>query len=340
MKRLKFNMNVEIITEKITNADYFYMIDNQVRPAMIKIETEEFLPLAKSFLEKCNITLDELEDFPIEGYYYETEELSLYFKILRNLQHNIYVINKLIECDELEQLKQITNNDLFGLEDPSKRGGAGPIKRRYDILTRTLERMPTDMTNPWSINTIMDAISNEYGNRTNLVELAYLTKNPKCLCCGAETNCLYRMFAHGTGSCCSSSYRKIEYVWQVSPEVEELGQRIVIEYNKLINKNVIEIPTISNVNKLNREPKVPRVALLGYVATSKEYYHWILDHNGKLHDIYSKYIITTQTYDDGVRKTKWVNTIPSDNNWQLYSTSYTGNIFNATSPDITCSLVK
>ena len=172
----------------------------------MKIETEEFLPLAKCLLEKCNVTLDELKNYPIEGYYYETENLSLYFKILRNLQHNKNVIEKLVDCEELEQFKKICNNDLFGLEDPKGRGGEGPLKRRYDILTRTMENLgvfpdQNNVPRPWTIDRIMKGLSTEYGNRTNLVELAYLTGDPRCLCAGAESNSLYRMFA-----CISGSY--------------------------------------------------------------------------------------------------------------------------------------
>lgn len=327
--------NEQVIKDRITNFDYFFMIDNQVRLAMMKIETEEFLPLAKRFLEKCNVTIDELEDFPTEGYYYETEELSLYFKILRNLQHNKKVIAKLVDCEELELFKKICNNDLFGIEDPTEqnRGGEGPIKRRYDILTITMESMTVfpdqlDVPRPWTIDRIMKGLSTQYGNRTNLVELAYLTGDPKCLCAGAESNSLYRMF-----SCISASYAistpRIEYIWEVTPEVESLGKRIVEEYNKFFNRHVIEAPTLNNIGQMNRIPKVPRVALLGYATKTDEYYHWILNDRFQLFEIYSPNIITTKTYEEGVKKQGYMAQLPVNGKWFLYGSAYTGNIFNA-----------
>lgn len=329
-------MNIEVTKQVITNSDYFFMIDNQVRPAMMKIETEKFLPLAKKFLEKCNVTISELKEYPIEGYYYETKELSLYSKILRNLQHNKDVIAKFVDCEELEKLKNICNNDLFGLEDPAGRGGEGPIKRRYDILTRTMESMeifPDQffVPRPWSIDRIMDGLSTQFGNRANLVELAYLTGDPKCLCSGAESNSAYRMFACITGSyAISASYKPVEYVWEVTPEVEDLGKRIVVEYNKFLNNESIVTPTVKNVWRWNLKPKVPRVALLGYVKATNEYYHWILDERFQLSEVYSPNIITTQTYEEGVKKKGYLKQLPVDGEWHLYGTSYTGNVFNAT----------
>jgi hypothetical protein len=327
-------VNEQIITDRVTNLDYFFMIDNQVREAMKKIETEEFLSIAKRFLEKCNVTLDELRDFPIEGYYYETEELSLYSKILRNLQHNKDVIDKFVDCEELERLKQICNNDLFGLLDPRGRGGEGPIKRRYDILTRTMENMAVfpdqnDTPRPWTIDRIMQGLSTEYGNRANLVELAYLTGDPRCLCAGAESNSLYRMFACITGSY-ACSVPKVEYIWEVTPEVECLGKRLVDEYNKFLNKNTMVAPTVDNIWRWNRKPKIPRVALLGYVTATREYYHWILNDRFQLFEVYSPNIITTQTYEEGVRKQGIMEQLPINGEWFLYGSSYTGNIFNAT----------
>jgi hypothetical protein len=302
---------------KITNEDYFFMIDNQIRTAMMKAETEKCLPAAKTVLEKSGVAIAELKAYPIEGYYYETPELKLYMTILRNLQHNEDVYKRVVKCEELTFLQNWCNNDLFGVEDPHKRNQDSPLKRRYDILTLTMEDESSfnpKHNHPWSISSIMESLNKQYAGRTNLVELAYLTGNPKCLCCGAETNSAYRMIACISGSySLNASFNPVVYVWDVSPQVELLGMKIVAAYNELFGGlfNSIVFPSLKNHHNLNKLAKVPRVAILGYISATKEYYHWILDEYRLLTDVYSKEIITTETF---TNKTQ---------------SGFTGNIFNA-----------
>jgi hypothetical protein len=301
---------------KITNSDYFFMIDNQVRSSMQRFETQACLPAAKKLLEKSNISINELRDYPVEGYYYETPELKLYFTIIRNLQHNEPLYERIVKCEELEFLQIKCDNDIFGIVDPCGRNNNSLVKRRYDILTLTMEN-PTvfpDMNStprPWSIDRIMKGLGTMYKNRTNLVELAYLVNDPKCLCCGAETNSLNRMIACVSGSCSITSILTPLYIWTVDPEVEALGKRLVLAYNNLISKDCIVSPTIENHMEFKKSPKVPRVALLGYVTGTREYYHWILTNFNQLKEVYSTNVITTESYT------------------KQFLSGYSGNIFNA-----------
>ncbi len=312
---------------EVDNTDYFYMLDNQIRPSMQAAECEVFLPIAKRVLSYAGVGFDQLKDYPVEGYYWENDNLRLYLKILRNLQHNDTVYEKVPDSEELRFLQKVCNNDLWGVEDPHERENKAPLKRRYDILTITMEdskAIPDHNTayRPWTVEKIMAGLKNNYANRTNLVELAYLTNNPKCLCAGAESNILYRMFACVTSSwSCQSYYAIPEYVWLVSPEVEDLGKRIVAAYNELLQNEIIVAPTVENCKNLKMEPKLPRVAMLGYVTETSEYYHWILTNFGDLEEIYSKNIITTESY------TKAHN----EGHFGEFkgATKYTGNIFNA-----------
>jgi len=290
---------IESRTIKITNEDYFFMIDNQIRTAMMKAETEKCLPAAKTILEKSEIVISELKDYPIESYYYETPELKLYMTILRNLQHNEDIYKRVVKCEELTFLQGWCNNDIFGIEDPHKRNQDSPLIRRYDILTLTMEcptSFDTHSGRPWSINGIMESLSKQYAERTNLVELAYLTGNPKCLCCGAETNSAYRMFACGSGSYSCAAFYAPVYIWDVSPQVEILGQKVIVAYNGMLDNSPIIFPSLENHLNLNKLAKVPRVAILGYLTETREYYHWILNKFSQLSDVYSKNIITTESY--------------------------------------------
>ncbi len=301
---------------EVTDTDYFFMIDNQVRPAMQEFESKTLLPVARSILTGAGVELTDLKEFPTEGYYYETEELRQYFQILRNLQHNDAVFGKVKDSPELQTLKKVCNNDLFGSEDPYGRDNGSPIQRRYDILTLTMENTEVfpnhnKVAHPWNITRIMEGLGKSYKNRTNLVEMAYLTKEPKCLCCGAETNILYRMFACVTGSF-SMGAIPTDYVWKVTPELEDLGKRVVAAYNEMMQKDVIKAPTLAYHLWFKKAPKVPRVAMLGYSTETGEYYHWILNSLIQLYDVYSKQIITTESFAKNQE-----------------STEFKGNIFNA-----------
>ena len=143
-------------TIKIDDTDYFYMMDNQIRPAMQAAEVNVFLPIAKRVLDKAGVSFDQLKNYPIEGYYWENDNLQLYFKILRNLQHNEDVYKKVKDSEELRFLQKVCNNDIWGIEDPHKRENKAPLKRRYDILTITMENVsifPDHNTTPrpWTI---------------------------------------------------------------------------------------------------------------------------------------------------------------------------------------------
>lgn len=276
------------------------MVENQIRGVMKDKETTYFLPVAKELLSKSGIVEEELKEYPVEGYYYNTPELKLYQKIIRNIQHNNEVYSRIKSCEELEILRNLCDNDIFGIKDPLKRENNSPLHRKHDILTLVMEDekyFDHSLKRPWTIPKIMESIGNWADNRVNLTELAYLTGDPLCLCCSAETNCNYRMVAWISGSC-SSSYHlgDIMYVWEVSDAVEELGKRIINEYTKLLNANTLKIPTLGNHIYLSKTTNTPRVSLLGYVDFTKEYYHWIADENDLVRDEYNKNVITTESY--------------------------------------------
>lgn len=281
----------------ITDVEYFWMLDNQIRVKMQKFETDICYPKAKTLLTNSNINIEELKKYPIEGYYTNSPELSQYFTILRNLQHNEEVYKKVIQCAELEFLQRVCHRDLFGIIDPKNRNKDAPLQRRYDLVTLAMEDpqlFDLNSPRPWTISSIMTGCNIWYANRTNLVELAVLIGKPELVCAGAETNSAYRMIAAVSGACGIAPI--IEYKWKVSPDVELLGSKIVEEYNNLLEGFYIITPSIYNCNGLNSIPVLPRVSVMGYILETNQYYHWILDWNGTLTDVYSQTIITTNSF--------------------------------------------
>ena len=74
--------NQRYLTVDITDTDYYYMIENQIRAEVPKFEVGFLLPKAIKLLKDAEISNDELIDYPIEGYYYKSEALKHYFTII------------------------------------------------------------------------------------------------------------------------------------------------------------------------------------------------------------------------------------------------------------------
>ena len=279
----------------ITDKDYFFMIENQIRKMMPDYEEKVMLPKAENILISNNIRDEELLDFPTEGYYYKTDSLRRYFKIARNLQENCMVYKRIKKTQEVDEFINFFENDIFGKE-ASDRLEDAIMPRRKDILTLTLldnELFNFNSTRPWQIDDVVNKLKYHYSGTVNLVELAYLTKEKECLASGAETNALYREFVLISG--CYFSVPIIEYVWDVKKEVQDMGKRLVEAYNKLIGCKMIS-PDIKNHFYLNKNSQKPRLAHLGSILVTGEYYFWDVNENGETKDFYDTEFHTTETY--------------------------------------------
>jgi len=262
------------------------------------------LDWALSVLKQSNIKQEELQEYPVEGYYYKNNLLKLYFTIIRNLQENENIYDLVVPSKELEYLKILTDNLLFGSEPTQeylKLQKKEPIlKRRYDIMALAIKDIGESHKfepRPWSISNILDKLSKYYTGNPNLVELAYLTNDPRCICCSCETNALYREVTYITGCMFATPV----YKWNVSPEVEKMGKVIIDMYNGLIKSNMV-YPSIYNCHVLKKSPELPRVSTLGKVILTGENYYWVLDNQENLTDIYAVEELTTGNYAEFSKK--------------------------------------
>lgn len=278
----------------INNKQYYFMIENQIRKLFPLYEVKNILPLVEDVLKTSNILFDELKDFPIEGYYYKNEQLKRYFKIVRNIQDNPSLWDRVKQDEEcFKLLKATTDLELFGKVQSDKSHGLSILPRRYDILalsSRDESVFDIYSSNPgWDIQKIVDNLKNHFTNTPNLVELAYLTGELEPLICGAETNALYRDLGVTKGM----NYEP-EKEWNVDKEVETMGKAVIDEYNKRF-KLSINTPTLQNYKKLSRKPERPRVAAIGYITQTDTNYFWRSDLDGNVTDIYTKDFLTTET---------------------------------------------
>jgi hypothetical protein len=296
-----------VVSVEITNTDYFFMVDNQVRDIFAKFEETVILPKVEHLYNINKINHSVLKEYPIEGYYYKTKALTRYFKLIRNIQHNSLVYENIdIETPEFMLIKNICDRDIFGTI-PSD--GLSPLPRRKDIMTICMEIMKEG----WSIENIMSNLDNYKTGNANLVELAYLTKNPACLTSGCETNSLYRMFALISGCYIGKMIPTVyEYVWLVDKEVEDLGTNLVAEYNKIfdmfelgkynqyigtnLSKRYLVAPSVKLCGDLDKKAETPRVAFLGHNLAAATNYYWILEKNMTVRDLWSKNFLTTKSY--------------------------------------------
>lgn len=268
--------------------------------------------------------------YPVEGYYYKTEGLKKYFQLIRNLQENEDVYSKInLESKEIKDLVWLLRNTVWGTV-PSQRTKS-PFPRQKDILTVTMDAL--QIKPMWTIPNILSTLKDWATGVPNLVELAYLTKDIRCLTAGAETNALYREFAVCFSGCIGSIARPLKivnvYHWKVSEDVQSLGEKLVDKYNEILNKFVTNIAPVTDYTpsaipqgsrmlwpmETRKNPKLligpteqnqesmlsiqeletPRVAMLGLCKDDGQYYHWILD-NDKVTEAWSNGMITTENY--------------------------------------------
>ena len=310
--------NCNVIEEEIGDVGYFNMIDNQVRSKFVEFEKKVCLPAAKMLYAGADIPDLAMFNYPVEGYYSKSPELTELFQRVRNIQQNPTIYRKINEHKQdnmLSILKAVYENDLMGTEPtafyPWK---DSPIKRRYDILTLATQDTTVfddKAERPWDIPSIMAAVEKKRRGIINLVELASMTGDVRCLCAGAESNSLGRMFGVMSGSY-SCGITRTEYIWKVSPGVQALGEKIVNEYNKLIGENwthfgnivvkgaedisLLIPPSLDNVHTLKMSFELPRVAHIGFLRLPKINYFWVMNWIG-VKDVYTRHFLVSGEFD-------------------------------------------
>lgn len=264
----------------VGNYEYYLAIESQIRKEIPKFEIGVLLPKVIELYKKFNVSEDLIKEYPIYGYYTQSDVLKTYFNLVQNLYYNEDVYKLIKNCNEVEFINKYLNSELLGTySDAEIIESTSLFRPRRDIISESMYKIAEAdpyLKQPWNIENILESTNINF-LKYGLVALAITTKDLRAITRAAETNSLYREIVLVSG--CWNGYEN--YIWNVSPEVESIGKTTITEYNKLFGSNM-QNPNIFNIscyypgyNKLNEI----KVVKLGHVLLTGENYYWILKNN-------------------------------------------------------------
>jgi len=208
----------------VDNRVFLLGLDHLYREAMKDHERGELLECAREVAEVLEI---EPADVPIEGYYGEEPELTLYFRLMRALQAvgaprrgDVALLTPFL------RLQEIAAAPLYGrAQDVGKLLPAG-----RDPLTQALK----DSWPEWSVERLTSAAAAcaRAWDDFSLVGLAARCGDTVVLTALRESVVLYALVAAGAAP------MRYEYVWQVDPELVRQANRFIACFNRLFGNEL------------------------------------------------------------------------------------------------------
>ena len=252
-------------------------------------EEGELLDCARDLVNTYNIDIQEV---PIEGYYYETEKLAEYFKIIRTLQNTKIDDPGLSESQSYQRLYQVYNAPMHGLDKAIEEG---VLPKNEEVLYKALNQV-----RPWQQESLVEASyeiavnSEEY----SLTALAALTKDVVVLAATRETTVLLNLLAAG-----GIPEEPPQYIfkWEVDTLLEQRAQKFVSDFNRLFNES-LPMPCSGNAEAYyssdNIFKAIGRCVCIGIDPETNLYYHWaIAEKNYE--------VIVNEFWDNELRTTEW-----------------------------------
>jgi hypothetical protein len=270
---------------------------------MKKLEVS-LLPVAEKAIGDSGFTIG---NFPIEGYYYENELLTRYFLCIKTLQKE-YTENP---SPSIKKLHEFYSHPVFGLKQARKTAINSSdvyfhdlppvtISPRVDLISIVCSKMNSN----WTIDNIMKNIDKENLGQ-GIVGLAYLVDqylkpskirfNPVSLCMARETTIL-----SSWNRIVGRIIPKIEINWQVSPEIEEAGKKVIAGYYDLAEKNFStwlpkkELTDEDIIGLIDDQIPLSRcVHLCTDLASGRtdKFYHWAINQTHLIDDNYKGYFV-------------------------------------------------
>lgn len=242
-------------------------LDHLYREAMKVHERGELLACARRVADVLSVSPARV---PVEGYYAEDADLSVYFLLMRALQD--VPLSRAAEVeplDEFQRLLAVTSSSIFGVPRRTRLLPTG-----VDALTAALTAS-TDVAD-WTVPRLTKTaarLAREMDD-CSLVALAARAEDAVVLAALRESVVLYTMMAP------TASPRQAwpKFVWRVTPDLSAAAQRFVSAFNSMFG---IELPPAEAryahafAAGRNKSSFIGRCARLGQSQQLPTlFYHW------------------------------------------------------------------
>jgi hypothetical protein len=276
----------------VNNRVFLLGLDELYRWSMKRHERDELL---HSALETANALSIVPANVPIEGYYSEDKQLTMYFRLMRALQQVPKAReSELANVGGFWRLKQVTESPIFGL----------PCHGRFllsvgeDVLSVALKHTFPE----WTVDNLAREAHRCATESTDfsLVALAALTGDPVVLTALRESVVLYELDVGAP-----PSWGEPEYVWQVDEIIQKRAAQFVESFNALFDEH-LPLPGPENAKKFWMDSSeynvIDRCVRIGFDDRNLpiRHYHWALDRDAKygliVNEFWDTEIWTTARY--------------------------------------------
>jgi hypothetical protein len=281
-----------VITKVVDNRALILALDYLYRENMKIFETEKLLDKSRQLI---NILSLSVIDFPVEGYYHESEELKEYFLNVRTLQQcPLERIDEVVNVDAYQLLSKVTASEIYGKGESN-----GFLPQRLDPLFYALQKIPVSRWAVESITSEAHSISID-SDDISLVGLAASINDSVVLAALRESVALYGAVAAG----CAMIPPKIIYKWDVDSKLQSKANRFIKIFNEFSSSNIKEARP-DNVeyyyDAFEDNEIIGRCIYIGYddSKTPIEKYHWAIKYeSGRaiVDDFWSEELWTTERY--------------------------------------------
>lgn len=278
----------------VDNRVFLLGLDQLYREAMKQHERTELLQCARDTANALGIPPS---NAPVEGYYYEDEKLTEYFRWMRALQ--VVDAGRQTDVKDLpsfQRLASVIESGLFGKPSANR----FLISMGRDPLTEALTESRPEAWNIESLTRAATAIA-ERSDDFSLVSLAALANDSLVLAALRETVVLYVAYGPGSGN----AKEVPEYIWKVDERIQRRAARFISTFNRLfstplpeaIKENVVVYYQASSEAKI-----LWRCVRIGFDLSTRGNYHWAIDEAGGgrqglvVRDFWDTELWTTERY--------------------------------------------
>jgi hypothetical protein len=258
------------VIERLVDDRVFLLgLDSLYRNAIKKHERTELLTCAQRVATVLKVMP---LDVPVEGYYNEHAELTVYFQLIRALQTvPMERVSEVQSLTEFHRLLDVTSSPIFG---PPFREFLLP--KGNDPLSQALDAVKAEARTAWTVPHLTAAaakIARDTGDYS-LVGLAARVADPVVLAALRESVVLYARDI--TGSILPA---RPTFVWRVNPELSAAAERFVNAFNALFGRE-LPPPTAPFAHvfgsAFEESEIIGRCIRLGQERHEGPFYHWAI----------------------------------------------------------------